>query len=57
MEAVKRFAGLEPERAVYYPEDDKYFAPEERSINVRHYEVHAEALNIATSRWSPSTNN
>jgi heme-degrading monooxygenase HmoA len=25
MEAVRRFAGPEPERAVYYPEDDRYF--------------------------------
>jgi heme-degrading monooxygenase HmoA len=39
MEAVKRFAGLEPERAVYYPEDDRYFPESERTPNVRHYEV------------------
>jgi heme-degrading monooxygenase HmoA len=39
MEAVKRFAGPEPERAVYYPEDDKYFSPSERLPHVRHYEV------------------
>jgi heme-degrading monooxygenase HmoA len=38
-EAVKRFAGPEPERAVYYPEDDRYFPPSERPTQVRHYEV------------------
>jgi heme-degrading monooxygenase HmoA len=39
MEAVRRFAGPEPERAVYYPEDDRYFREEERQPYVRHYEV------------------
>ena len=39
LEAVKRFAGPEPERAVYYPEDDRYFAVEERRPYVRHYQV------------------
>ena len=39
MEAVRRFAGPEPERAVYYPEDDRYFPEEERTPYVRHYEV------------------
>jgi heme-degrading monooxygenase HmoA len=39
MEAVRRFAGPEPERAVYYPEDDRYFPQEERSPHVRHFEV------------------
>jgi len=40
MEAVKNFAGPEPERAVYYPEDDRYFPESERTPYVRHYEVH-----------------
>ena|SRR5579871_6218556 len=40
MEAVRRFAGPDPERAVYYSEDDRYFPPEERTPQVRHYEVH-----------------
>ena len=44
MEAVRRFAGPDPERAVYYPEDDRYFAEEERAPNVRHYEVHGAPL-------------
>lgn len=41
MEAVKKFAGPEPERAVYYPEDDQYFPESERTTFVRHYEVSA----------------
>jgi len=39
MEAIRRFAGPEPERAVYYADDDRYFAEEERQPYVRHYEV------------------
>ena len=39
MEAVRRFAGPDPERAIYYPEDDRYFPEEERAPYVRHYEV------------------
>jgi heme-degrading monooxygenase HmoA len=38
-EAVRRFAGPEPERAVYYPEDDRYFPDHERTPYVRHYDV------------------
>jgi len=36
---IKRFAGPEPDRAVYYPEDDHYFPESERRPYVRHYEV------------------
>lgn len=36
-EAIRRFAGEDLERAVYYPEDDEYLL--EREPNVRHYEV------------------
>jgi heme-degrading monooxygenase HmoA len=43
MDAVRRFAGSDPERAVYYPEDDRYFTEEERTPYVRHYEVAQEA--------------
>ena len=39
MDAVKRFAGPQPERAVYYPEDDQYFPESERLPYVRHYEL------------------
>lgn len=39
MEAVRRFAGPEPERAVYYPDDERYFPKDELTPYVRHYEV------------------
>lgn len=38
MEAIARFAGPEPERAVYYPEDDAYLL--EKTPEVHHYEIH-----------------
>ena len=37
MDAVRAFAGEDPERAVYYPEDDRYLV--ERGETVEHYEV------------------
>jgi heme-degrading monooxygenase HmoA len=37
MDAVKRFAGPDPERAVFYPEDDAYLV--RRDLTVDHYEV------------------
>jgi heme-degrading monooxygenase HmoA len=40
MEAVRRLTGPEPDRAVYDPEDDRYFPESERTPDVRHYEVH-----------------
>jgi heme-degrading monooxygenase HmoA len=39
MDAVRCFAGPEPDHAVYYPEDDRYFAEDQRTPYVRHYEV------------------
>ncbi len=39
MEAIRGFAGPEPERAVYYPEDSRYFPEEEMRPYVTHYEV------------------
>jgi heme-degrading monooxygenase HmoA len=39
MDAIRGFAGPEPERAVYYPEDDRYFPESERTPFVRHYQV------------------
>jgi heme-degrading monooxygenase HmoA len=36
-EAVRAFAGSEPERAVFYPEDDRYLV--ERDDRARHYEI------------------
>jgi len=37
MEAIRRFAGDEPERARYYPEDSEYLL--EMASFVEHYEV------------------
>jgi heme-degrading monooxygenase HmoA len=37
MDAVRRFAGDDPERAVFYPEDDRYLVA--RDDRVTHYEV------------------
>jgi heme-degrading monooxygenase HmoA len=37
MEAVRGFAGDDPERAVFYPEDDRYLVA--RDEHVTHYEV------------------
>jgi heme-degrading monooxygenase HmoA len=39
MESIRGFAGPEPDRAVYYPEDDRYFPQHERRPLVVHYEV------------------
>jgi heme-degrading monooxygenase HmoA len=37
MEAVKKFAGPEPEKPVYYPEDDKFLL--ELEPGIEHYDV------------------
>lgn len=37
MDAVRRFAGESPERAVFYPEDDRYLI--DKDLHVTHYEV------------------
>jgi heme-degrading monooxygenase HmoA len=37
MEAVKRFAGDDPERAVFYPADDRFLI--ERDLTSSHWEV------------------
>jgi heme-degrading monooxygenase HmoA len=37
MDAIKAFAGDDPERAVFYPEDDRWLI--ERDLTVAHYEV------------------
>ena len=37
LEAIKGFAGDDPETAVYYPEDDRYLV--ERDLRTSHYEV------------------
>jgi heme-degrading monooxygenase HmoA len=45
-EAIRRFAGDNPERAVFYPEDDRFLV--ERGERVDHYEV------VYQSEGSPS---
>ena len=37
MAAVRRFAGDRPERAVFYPEDDRFLV--DREVTVSHFEV------------------
>ena len=37
MAAVRRFAGDQPERAVFYPEDDRFLV--DREVTVSHFEV------------------
>jgi heme-degrading monooxygenase HmoA len=37
LEAIRGFAGDDIDRAVYYPEDDRYLI--ERDLTVKHYEV------------------
>jgi heme-degrading monooxygenase HmoA len=37
MDAVRAFAGEDPERAVFYPEDERYLV--ERDLTVTHYDV------------------
>jgi hypothetical protein len=40
LDAVRSFAGDEIERAVFFPEDDRYLV--ERDLSVNHYEVDAQ---------------
>jgi heme-degrading monooxygenase HmoA len=40
-EAIRAFAGDDPEKAVFYPEDDRFLI--ERDWMVSHFEVHAAA--------------
>jgi heme-degrading monooxygenase HmoA len=46
MEAIKTFAGEDPELAVFYPEDDRYLI--ERDQVVAHFEVHTHVLRPPT---------
>jgi len=40
MAAVRAFAGGDPERAVFYPEDDRFLV--DRETSVTHFEAHGE---------------
>jgi len=42
MVAVRRFAGQDPERAVFYPDDEAFLV--ERNLQVTHHEAYALAL-------------
>jgi heme-degrading monooxygenase HmoA len=44
MDAVKAFAGDDPERAVFYPEDDRFLV--ERDETVTHFDV-ARTVNVS----------
>ena len=48
MDAVRAFAGENPERSVYYPEDSNYLL--EMEPLVRHYEVAQQLLPAAAQR-------
>jgi heme-degrading monooxygenase HmoA len=37
LDAIHRFAGEDPERAVFYPEDERYLV--DRELTVAHYEI------------------
>lgn len=50
MDAIRRFAGDQPERAHYYPEDREYLL--EMTPFVEHYEVAWQDL----SAWRPDSN-
>ncbi len=51
MEAIRRFAGDDPERAVFYPEDDRYLT--DRDLTVVHLEVADIDPRLAGLRPSP----
>ena len=42
MESIRKFAGPEPEKPVYYPEDDAYLL--DRTDRVHHYEAFDEGM-------------
>jgi heme-degrading monooxygenase HmoA len=48
MDDIRGFAGPEPERARYYPEDDRFLV--ERPEHVEHYDVEAAQVAVDFSR-------
>ena len=48
MESVGRFAGPEPDKAVFYPEDDRFLV--ERDLEVQHYEVKSDSRAASPDR-------
>jgi heme-degrading monooxygenase HmoA len=45
-EAIRRFAGDDIEKAVFYPEDEQYLV--DRDLNVSHYEVVFDSASLVT---------
>jgi hypothetical protein len=53
MEAITAFTGPEPEKAVFYPQDDRYLV--ERDLTVEHYQVDTAVLDPAIQAgWPPA---
>lgn len=50
--AIRRFAGPEPERAVYYPEDDAYLL--EKEPEVAHFEIFSAVSSEAAVTAGPA---
>lgn len=46
MDAVRAFAGADPEQAVFYPEDDRYLT--RRDLTVQHYDVAKAATPVSS---------
>jgi heme-degrading monooxygenase HmoA len=51
MEAVTAFAGPAPDKAVFYPQDDRYLV--ERDLTVQHYQVDTAVLDPAIGTAAP----
>jgi heme-degrading monooxygenase HmoA len=51
MAAVRAFAGDEPERAVFYPEDDEFLV--ERDLTVAHYTLFATRAEVRPGMEQP----
>lgn len=52
MAAVTTFAGPQPDKAVFYPEDDRYLV--ERDLTVQHYVIDTAVLDPAIGTAGPS---
>jgi heme-degrading monooxygenase HmoA len=52
LESIRRFAGPDPERAKYYPEDDDYLL--EMDEQVKHYVVAGQFPTRITPEFSPT---
>jgi heme-degrading monooxygenase HmoA len=48
LEVIEAFAGKDVERAVFYPQDDRYLV--ERDLTARHYVVAGSATPVSSTR-------